>query len=158
MCDVDDGAGTDDGPGARRRLGKAPRCELPAQSSFDNADGGRSYYPTKGEQHVSTDTLRDGQSRPEREGSCRAERCIVNGLCRGPGVEERRSCPTPQTRPFPDPEGDCTLLRQVDDFLLVTTSKAKAEAFVRVMHDHARTSEWGFGVHEGKVGSLRLSE
>lgn len=56
--------------------------------------------------------------------------------------------------PFPHPGGDCTLLRQVDDFLLVSTSKAKAEAFVRVMHDRAKTGEWGFGVHEAKVGFL----
>ncbi|CAM9377315.1 unnamed protein product, partial [Pylaiella littoralis] len=53
--------------------------------------------------------------------------------------------------PFPNPEGDCTLLRQVDDFLLITTSKAKAEAFVRVMHDKSKTrEEWGFSVHEAK--------
>ncbi|CAN0129809.1 unnamed protein product, partial [Hapterophycus canaliculatus] len=60
-------------------------------------------------------------------------------------------------RPFPDPEGDCTLLRQVDDFLLlladssISTNKAKAEAFVRVMHDESKTGAWGFSVHEAKV-------
>lgn len=53
--------------------------------------------------------------------------------------------------PFPHPEGDCTLLRQVDDFLLVTTSKEKAMAFVSAMHDKAKTGEWGFSVHEAKV-------
>lgn len=54
-------------------------------------------------------------------------------------------------RPFPSPEGDCTLLRQTDDFLLVTTNKSKAEAFVGVMHDRAKTGDWGFSVHETKV-------
>eukprot|EP00752_Nemacystus_decipiens_P012225 g10838.t1 len=52
---------------------------------------------------------------------------------------------------FPDPEGDCTLLRQVDDFLLISTSRAKAEAFVRVMHDKRKTGKWGFSVHEAKT-------
>lgn len=56
--------------------------------------------------------------------------------------------------PFPDPAGDCTLLRQVDDFLLVTTNKARAEDFVRVMHDKTKTGEWGFAVHEAKVSWL----
>eukprot|EP00904_Undaria_pinnatifida_P007527 jgi/Undpi1/3904/HiC_scaffold_16.g07272.m1 len=41
--------------------------------------------------------------------------------------------------------------RQVDDFLLVTTSKEKAKAFVREMHDKAKTGEWGFSVHEAKT-------
>ena len=59
-----------------------------------------------------------------------------------------------ETRPFPHPEGGCTLLRQVDDFLLVTTSKEKAKAFVREMHDKAKTGEWGFSVHEAKVQAL----
>lgn len=43
------------------------------------------------------------------------------------------------------------MLRQVDDFLLVTTSKEKATAFVSAMHDKAKTGEWGFSVHEAKV-------
>ncbi|CAM9723132.1 unnamed protein product, partial [Scytosiphon promiscuus] len=54
-------------------------------------------------------------------------------------------------RPFPDPEGDCTLLRQVDDFLLISTSRDKAEAFVQVMHDKSKTGAWGFSVHEAKT-------
>lgn len=54
-------------------------------------------------------------------------------------------------RPFPSPEGDCTLLRQVDDFVLVTTDRSKAEAFVGVMHDRTKTGDWGFSVHEAKV-------
>lgn len=57
--------------------------------------------------------------------------------------------------PFSDPTGDFTLLRQVDDFLLITTSKTKAEAFVRVMHDKDQTGAWGFAVHEAKVGWWR---
>jgi len=35
--------------------------------------------------------------------------------------------------------------------LQISTSKAKAEAFVRVMHDKDKTGEWGFSVHEAKA-------
>lgn len=38
---------------------------------------------------------------------------------RGPAEGEQRG----GARPFPDPEGDCTLLRQVDDFLLVSDNR-----------------------------------
>lgn len=82
------------------------------------------------------------------------------GPCRHRGTETARgqelgggqSCGTSPARP----SRDYALLRQVDDFLLVTTNKAKAEAFVRVMHDESKTGLWGFTVHEGKVGSLRV--
>jgi len=39
--------------------------------------------------------------------------------CRG-GSAGRGEGASAGGRPFPDPEGDCTLLRQVDDFLLVS--------------------------------------
>lgn len=39
----------------------------------------------------------------------------------------------------------------------VSTSRAKAEAFVRVMHDKEKTGEWGFSVHEAKVQLLSLA-
>ncbi|CAN0157920.1 unnamed protein product [Ectocarpus sp. 12 AP-2014] len=86
-------------------------------------------------------------------GSYGGERCRLGGIVddeqrgRGPAVGEESG----GERPFPDPEGDCTLLRQVDDFLLISTSKAKAESFVRVMHDEVKTGNWGFSVHEAKT-------
>lgn len=46
---------------------------------------------------------------------------------------------------------DHTLLRQLDDFLLITTNKDKAIKFVNVMHDRRRTEQFGFNVHEAKV-------
>lgn len=75
------------------------------------------------------------------------------GRCGGDGTREYEdgAASVGETRPFPHPEGNCTLLRQVDDFLLVTTSKEKAMAFVSAMHDKAKTGEWGFSVHEAKV-------
>lgn len=45
-------------------------------------------------------------------------------------------------------------------FLLfqISTSKAKAEEFVRVMHDADKTGEWGFSVHEDKASQARLGQ
>lgn len=93
---------------------------------------------------------RSSACRSQRDHPCKTssgERCGRDRTC-GYGGGEASAGERP---PFPHPEGDCTLLRQVDDFLLVTTSKEKAMAFVSTMHDQAKTGEWGFSVHEAKV-------
>ncbi|CAM9515258.1 unnamed protein product [Ectocarpus fasciculatus] len=83
------------------------------------------------------------------------ERCRLGGNGRdeqrGTGPAEGDASGDGEARPFPNPEGDCTLLRQVDDFLLISTSKARAESFVRVMHDEVKTGDWGFSVHQAKT-------
>ncbi|KAL0781131.1 hypothetical protein CaCOL14_002466 [Colletotrichum acutatum] len=46
-------------------------------------------------------------------------------------------------------EGDCLLLRLIDDFLLITTDQAKARRFVRVMH--GGLPEYGVAVSPNKT-------
>ncbi|KXH63750.1 telomerase reverse transcriptase [Colletotrichum salicis] len=48
-----------------------------------------------------------------------------------------------------DDEGDCLLLRLIDDFLLITTDQAKARRFVRVMH--GGLPEYGVTVSPNKT-------
>lgn len=78
-------------------------------------------------------------------------------------TESGRQTEQESARPFMSPSAhsgdDFALLRQVDDFLVVTTNKAKAEAFVQVMHDQSKTSKWAFSIHEAKVSvvSVKIS-
>ncbi|CAM9246639.1 unnamed protein product, partial [Ectocarpus sp. 12 AP-2014] len=120
------------------------------------SDGNRGPHETPRQQSCRSTANRNGRG----HGSCGpvdgergGERCRLGGDVddgqRGRGPAEREE--SGGERPFPDPEGDCTLLRQVDDFLLISTSKAKAESFVRVMHDEVKTGDWGFSVHQAKT-------
>lgn len=125
------------GKGAERAGGRRGGAEsVPAETSYREAHGARAYRTVGA--HPSEPS--DGGG-----GCCESERCWPDGKQGSPAAGALSD-------PFPHPEGDCTLLRQVDDFLLVSKSKAKAEAFVRVMHDSLKTEEWGFNVHEAKVG------
>ncbi|CBJ34208.1 telomerase reverse transcriptase, putative [Ectocarpus siliculosus] len=125
------------------------------------SDGNRGPHETPQQQSCRNTANQNGRGHGSYGpvgGPHRGERCRLGGNGddeqRGRGPAEREE--SGGESPFPDPEGDCTLLRQVDDFLLesddgISTSKAKAESFVRVMHDEVKTGDWGFSVHQAKV-------
>lgn len=146
------GGGSGSGVGARARAAASAESDLAR--------------PLLGKPCGTAETI-NGVSHGEGGGycarTCQSQRghhsCETAGSSGGCGrdrtrEDDRGGASVEEGRPFPHPEGDCTLLRQVDDFLLVTTSKAKATAFVSAMHDKVKTEEWGFSVHEAKVSLL----
>lgn len=89
------------------------------------SDGNRGPHETPQRQSCRNTANQNGRGRGSYGpvgGARGGERCRLGGngddeqRGRGPAEGEESG----EERPFPDPEGDCTLLRQVDDFLLVS--------------------------------------